>query len=97
MTAANRTPRSKSTDTEQTNPTTTENDSNVTEGGRAVADRDSLDPNRPGFHCGYCGKPVGPEGQHWDDVIGEVVESQHAGTLVVADSWPENQKSDATE
>lgn len=47
-----------------------------------------LPDDRPGFHCGYCGQPVGPEGQHWDEK-GEATGNPHAGTLVVADNWPE--------
>jgi hypothetical protein len=65
-------------------------DVNITEGGRAATHRDQLPTDRPSFHCGYCGEPVGPEGQHWNEE-GDAKEGAHAGTMVVADNWPEQQ------
>lgn len=62
----------------------------LTEGGKIAQNEADLPADRPGFHCGYCGRPVGPEGQHWNEK-GEAVPGQHAGTLVVADNWPEVQ------
>lgn len=69
------------------NPAT---ESNLTDSGRIATHKDDLDADRPGFHCGYCGQDVGPEGQHWNEK-GEAVANPHAGTLVVANNWPENQ------
>ena len=62
----------------------------LTEGGRIATNQGQLEADRPGFHCGYCGQPVGPEGQHWD-AKGEATGNPHAGTLVVSDQWPEAQ------
>ncbi len=63
---------------------------NLTEGQRIASHQDQIEAGRPGYHCGYCGAPVGPEGQHWDSK-GNAVPGNHAGTMVVADNWPENQ------
>lgn len=41
---------------------------------------------KTGYHCGYCGQPVGAEGQHYNS-NGETVETPHAHTMVVADRW----------
>lgn len=87
------TPGASSPDTTiktDTNPNVTTGD-NIVEGGTLSDNISNLPADRPGFHCGYCGAPVGPEGQHYDAVTGDVTTVEHAGTLVVADNWPENQ------
>ena len=105
MAASNRTPAAKPDDVSQARTdgrdnstsndpevraTTTTSDANITEGGRIATNKEDLSADRPGFHCGYCGQPVGPEGQHWD-AQGDATDPGHVGTLVVADNWPENQ------
>lgn len=98
-TPRNPTTPSRAADVEQAQndnkDTTTSNDPQVqslnsTDSDRIASNLEDLPADRPGFHCGYCGQPVGPEGQHWDEK-GNAVSGQHAGTLVVADNWPEVQ------
>lgn len=51
-------------------------------------------PHTTGFHCGYCGQPVGREGEHFN-AEGEAAAAPHANTMVVADDWANRQVKDA--
>lgn len=56
----------------------------------ATTSGNSAIPNGTGFHCGVCGRPVGKQGEHYDE-DGDQVETPHATTMVVADDWAEKQ------